>query len=130
LPKLLRIALVEDNPVDVFFFQIALEDSGIPCDLVAYDSTAKLLAALPCERQFDVIVTEWFQRSCDVPRLFSEIRALPEHAHTPIVIACAFRDAPPAARAAGAFHYLTKAIDPPQIVALLNKLLNRRAAYC
>ena len=130
MPQSLRIALVEDNPVDVFFFQIALEDAGVPCELVAYDSTAELLAALPCERRFDLIVTEWFLRSSDAPRLFSEIRTLPEHAETPIVIASAFWDAPPEATAAGAFHYLTKAIDPPQIVALLTKLANRRSAHC
>src|SRR5690349_4423262 len=122
----IRIALVEDNPVDVFFFQVALEDAGVTCDLAAFDSTAMFFATLPEAPPFDLIVTEWFLRSADAQRLFTEIRNFPAHSNTPIAIASAFWDAPTEAVAREAFHYFTKSIDAQQIIAVLTKLENRR----
>lgn len=85
-----RIVLVEDNPGDVFLFEMALKQYGIACDLTLFDNGAEALRALsaPEATAFvpDAILLDLNTPRSDGFQVLIGLAQSPRLSHVPIAI--------------------------------------------
>ena len=63
-----QIVLIEDNPGDVFLFEMALEENGIPCHLTRFDTGADALLALCSLPESNAFVPDAIFLDLNTPR--------------------------------------------------------------
>jgi two-component system chemotaxis response regulator CheY len=96
---------------------------GLTC--VEADNGAEGLKRLGQE-PFDIVLTDINMPVLDGLKLISAVRALPQHASTPIVVITTESDDKDRERALalGANRYMIKPVQAPEVIAAVKELLN------
>ena len=121
-----RVLLVEDDPVNRIIAGTLLGDAGL---LVEYACDgAQALERAACG-PYDLVLMDVQMPRMDGLEATRRLRALPQHAHTPIVAltANAFAEDRQACLAAGMDDFLAKPFDPPGLRAVLVRWLGARS---
>lgn len=119
-------ALVVDDTEDIaFLLTLVFEQEGY--DVMTMNSAWFALEAAKA-KHFDVVVSDIGMPGMDGYELARALRALPEYAKVPMVAVTGFAeyDDRQRAEAAGFNAHFKKPVDPPALVALVNRLLTTR----
>lgn len=118
-----RILVVDDSPSLRQMLQITLQNSGH--DVVCAED-GKQGCEIVSEQQFDLILSDFNMPQLSGPKFISLLRELPHYRFTPVLLVTTETDEDKKliGRNAGASGWLKKPIDPDQLVATVNALLN------
>lgn len=72
----IQIVLIEDNPADVFLFEMALKENGIPCQLTRYDNGAEAVLVLCAPEAVNALVPDAILLDLNTPRSVSSRHTL------------------------------------------------------
>lgn len=120
-------ALIVDDTEDIaFLLTLIFEQEGY--EVVTMNSAGFALRAAK-ERRFDVVVSDIGMPGMDGYELARALRSFPEYNTVPMVAVTGFAeyDDRQRAEAAGFNAHLKKPVDPPALVALVNRLLNSKS---
>lgn len=122
-----RILLVDDDMRNVYALSELLEDSGAQVTVAADGQEA--LDALDEDQDIDLVVMDMMMPVMDGYEATRRIRAQPRFADLPVVAltAKAMKRDRIACLEAGASDYLTKPVDVPRLLSVLEVWLGRRA---
>src|SRR2546423_15351804 len=119
----LTVLLVDDDPNIQSLFQMVLDHHGI--DLFAASDQPSALEYL-ADHTPDIIVIDIFLPTSDGYKMREALRSLPHLEHCPVVATTAYytTDTVTDIEQSGFDGYLLKPLDPQQLVAYLNQVLN------
>jgi CheY-like chemotaxis protein len=119
-----HIALVEDNPADVYLFRYSLREMGYEdnVELQVFDSGVTALEGLQASQPPDLLVLDWFLPILEAPEVIERVRKLPHCAKLPIAVFAGPETFRKQAARLGAVCSLTKPIDETQLRTLLNSV--------
>ncbi|MDR3493303.1 MAG: response regulator [Ancalomicrobiaceae bacterium] len=124
----MQALIVDDNATNVALLQclIARIDN---CQSIGFTDAVEALNRLP-ELDFDIALVDFVMPEVDGLQLVKAIRAIPRHAHVPIVMitTAEARDVRIETLTAGANDFLAKPIDPVDLRARVVNLLALRKA--
>ena len=122
-PKSARIAIVDDEPVNVKVVRKHLQVAGYTDFVTTTDSTTSM--AMLREQNPDVLLLDVMMPVVDGIQVLTEVRADPKLQHLPVLILTASTDANTKMRAlnAGATDFLAKPVDPNDLVPRLKNAL-------
>ena len=83
----MQITLVEDNPGDVRWFQLALAEIGIHPTLTVFKTGIDALEYFRSGPPPNLIVTDWRLPILTFPEFVQGVRSLPMYKSTPIAVA-------------------------------------------
>ena len=117
------IMMVDDDPEALRMYRNLFERRGFVM-LGAPDANSAL--EMLQESAPDIFILDVMMPEVNGVQLCQQIRELPEHAHTPVLILSAWGDPKTveATFAAGANDYLVKPITPQRLQAKVNELLD------
>ena len=86
-----QIVLIEDNPGDVFLFEMALKHNGIPCQLTRFDNGADALLALCAQEETNAFVPDAILLDLNTPRsdgfqVLIKLKQFPRLSDVPLAI--------------------------------------------
>jgi CheY-like chemotaxis protein len=86
-----QIVLIEDNPGDVFLFEMALRENGIPCQLTRFDNGADALLVLCAPHAANALVPDAILLDLNTPRsdgfeVLIKLRQFPRLAQVPVAV--------------------------------------------
>ncbi len=89
--KPVQIVLIEDNPGDVFLFEMALKESGIPSQLTRFDNGAEALRVLCAPEEANAFVPDAILLDLNTPRsdgfdVLIKIKQFPRLSQVPLAI--------------------------------------------
>ena len=121
----LRVLLAEDNPINQEVATALLQAVGVAVDLAADGQQAVQLAA---QRHYDLVLMDMQMPVMDGLAATRALRAMPQHARTPILAmtANAFGDDRRACLDAGMDDHIAKPVDPELLYAMLGRWLPAR----
>jgi CheY-like chemotaxis protein len=84
----IQIVLIEDNPGDVFLFEMALKENGIACQLTQYDNGAEALCALEGADASvpDAILLDLNTPRCDGFQVLVKLKQSPRLSQVPLAV--------------------------------------------
>jgi two-component system, sensor histidine kinase and response regulator len=120
-----RILLVEDEPINREVALIMLEDAGFAIDTAEDGGQAVSRLA---EHQYDLILMDMQMPNMDGLEATRRIRRLALGEHVPIIAMTANAFAEDRARclAAGMNDFISKPVDPPHLLGIINRWLARQ----
>ena len=86
-----QIVLIEDNPGDVFLFEMAMEENGIPCQLTKFDNGVEALLVLCAPEEANAFVPDAILLDLNTPRsdgfqVLIKLRQFPRLSQVPLAI--------------------------------------------
>ncbi|MDP9054308.1 MAG: response regulator [Acidobacteriota bacterium] len=89
--KSAQIVLIEDNPGDVFLFEMALKENGIPYELMRFNNGAEALLVLCASKQANAFVPDAILLDLNTPRsdgfaVLNKLRQFPRLSHVPVAV--------------------------------------------
>ena len=122
-----HVLLAEDNPVNQEVAVAMLQAVGIRADVAADGEQAVDLAA---RNDYDLVLMDMQMPVMDGLQATRALRAMPRHAHTPILAmtASAFNDDRRACLAAGMDDHIAKPVDAELLYAMLSRWLPVRVS--
>jgi chemotaxis family two-component system response regulator Rcp1 len=86
-----QIVLIEDNPGDVFLFEMALKENGIPYQLTRYDNGAEALLVLCAPEAANSLVPDAILLDLNTPRsdgfeVLIKLRQSPRLSRVPLAV--------------------------------------------
>lgn len=86
-----QIVLIEDNPGDVFLFEMALKENGISCELTRFDNGADALLVLCAPEKANAFVPDAILLDLNTPRsdgfqVLIKLKQFPRLSHVPLAI--------------------------------------------
>jgi chemotaxis family two-component system response regulator Rcp1 len=86
-----KIVLIEDNPGDVFLFELALKENGIPCELTRFDNGAEALLGLCAPEEANAFVPDAILLDLNTPRsdgfqVLTKLKQFPRLSHVPLAL--------------------------------------------
>jgi len=89
--KPVQIVLIEDNPGDVFLFEMALKENDIPCQLTRFDNGAEALLVLCAPEPANGFVPDAILLDLNTPRsdgfqVLIKLRQFPRLSQVPLAI--------------------------------------------
>lgn len=86
-----QIVLIEDNPGDVYLFEMALKDNGIACQLTRFDNGDDALLALCAQEEAKAFVPDAILLDLNTPRsdgfqVLIKLKQFPRLSHVPLAI--------------------------------------------
>jgi len=89
--KPVQIVLIEDNPGDVFLFEMALKENGIPCQLTRFDNGAEALLVLCAVEEANAFVPDAILLDLNTPRsdgfqVLIKLKQCPRLSQVPLAI--------------------------------------------
>ena len=89
--KPVQIVLIEDNPGDVFLFEMALKENGIPCQLTWFDNGAEALLVLCAPEEANAFVPDAILLDLNTPRsdgfqVLIKLKQFPRLSQVPLAI--------------------------------------------
>lgn len=86
-----KIVLIEDNPGDVFLFELALKENGIPCELTRFNNGAEALLVLCAPDQANALVPDAILLDLNTPRsdgfqVLIKLKQFPRLSHVPLAL--------------------------------------------
>lgn len=86
-----QIVLIEDNPGDVFLFEMALKENGIPYQLTRFDNGAEALLALCAPEAANGFVPDAILLDLNTPRsdgfdVLNKLKQSPRLSHVPVAV--------------------------------------------
>jgi CheY-like chemotaxis protein len=88
----IRIVLIEDNPGDVYLVELALKETGLPCELIKFASGVEALSVLcpaddaPPPFVPDAILLDLNTPKSDGFQVLNRLKQSPGLAHVPLAI--------------------------------------------
>jgi CheY-like chemotaxis protein len=87
----IQIVLIEDNPGDVYLFEMALKENGIPCQLTRFDNGAEALLVLCAPEAADGLVPDAILLDLNTPRsdgfeVLNKLKQFPRLSHVPVAV--------------------------------------------
>ena len=89
--KPVQIVLIEDNPGDVYLFEMALKENGIPCQLTRFDNGADALLVLCASEAANALVPDAILLDLNTPRsdgfqVLIKLKQFPRLSQVPLAI--------------------------------------------
>jgi CheY-like chemotaxis protein len=89
--KPVQIVLIEDNPGDVFLFEMALKENDIPCQLTRFDNGAEALLVLCAPEAANALVPDAILLDLNTPRsdgfeVLIKLRQSPRLSRVPLAV--------------------------------------------
>jgi CheY-like chemotaxis protein len=89
--KPVQIVLIEDNPGDVFLFEMALKENAIPCQLTRYDNGAEALLVLCAPEAANAFVPDAILLDLNTPRsdgfeVLNQLKQFPRLSQVPVAV--------------------------------------------
>jgi CheY-like chemotaxis protein len=89
--KPVQIVLIEDNPGDVFLFEMALKENGIPYQLTRYDNGAEALLVLCAPEAANALLPDAILLDLNTPRsdgfeVLIKLRQSPRLSRVPLAV--------------------------------------------
>jgi CheY-like chemotaxis protein len=86
-----QIVLIEDNPGDVFLFEMALKENGISCRLTRYDNGAEALLVLCSPEAANALVPDAILLDLNTPRsdgfeVLNKLKQFPRLSQVPVAV--------------------------------------------
>jgi putative two-component system response regulator len=127
--KKARIAIVDDEPINIKVVRKHLQVAGYTDFITTSDSTTAV--ALIAEQQPDVILLDIMMPQVDGIQILAAVRASEKMRHLPVLILTASTDAQTKLRAldAGATDFLPKPVDPNDLIPRLRNALLVKAHH-
>ncbi|MDR3374841.1 MAG: response regulator [Ancalomicrobiaceae bacterium] len=124
----MQALIVDDNATNIALLQCLIAKID-HCQSIGFTDPSEALQRLP-ELDFDIALVDFVMPKVDGLELVRAIRALPRHAHVPIVMITTAedRDVRIETLTAGANDFLAKPIDPVELRARVVNLLALRKA--
>lgn len=87
----IRIVLIEDNPGDVYLVELALTETGLPCELIRFANGVEALSVLCPEDEALAFVPDAILLDLNTPKsdgfeVLSRLKQSPGLAHVPLAI--------------------------------------------
>jgi CheY-like chemotaxis protein len=85
-----QIVLIEDNPGDVYLFEMALKENGISCELTRFNNAAEALLAL-CSPESNAFVPDAILLDLNTPRsdgfqVLIKLKQFPRLSQVPLAV--------------------------------------------
>ena len=86
-----QIVLIEDNPGDVFLFEMALKENDIPCELTRFNNGAEALLALCAPETANAFVPDAILLDLNTPRsdgfqVLIKLKQFPRLSQVPLAV--------------------------------------------
>ena len=119
------LLIVDDDVRNIYALSSVLEDYGM--NIVAADNGWDAIQMLQAESNIDIVLMDIMMPEIDGIDTMREIRKIPSCKELPIiaVTAKAMKGDREKAIAAGASDYITKPVDPENLLALMHIWLNK-----
>lgn len=120
-----KIIIIDDDPTICLMLQGLLKRKGFDADTVF--SAGEALKKLE-NSQFDLVLSDFRLPDFDGLELLQKIKAM--HPHVPVIIMTSYADIRTAVNAIkmGAYEYVTKPLNPDEILLLINAALEKSEA--
>jgi CheY-like chemotaxis protein len=89
--KPVQIVLIEDNPGDVFLFEMALKENGIPYQLTRFDNGAEAVMVLCASEETHAFVPDAILLDLNTPRsdgfeVLNQLKQFPRLSQVPVAV--------------------------------------------
>jgi response regulator RpfG family c-di-GMP phosphodiesterase len=120
----IRIALIEDNPADVHWFRITLEDTPYDCDLQVFTGGLAAVQELQQRPAADLLVVDWYLPMLEGRDLLDALSAIEHLRGKPMAVFAPARELGQfkTGWAGGRIHLLTKPVNPQMISDILRNI--------
>jgi CheY-like chemotaxis protein len=124
----LKLLVIEPNPADLRWLEIALDDAGVSHELLHFDSAVQAVTTLRTDSdvRVDLVLMEFGLPFLTPTEAVARLRALPQFATVPIVIAIA--DEREKRDVYGTPHFVMKPIEADQLLRIIEPAQHRTAA--
>lgn len=121
----IRIALIEDNPADVHWFRLTLNDTPFTCDLQVFTSGQSAVQELEKGPAADLLVVDWYLPTLEGRDLLDALNAIDHLRGKPIAVFAPQREIQQFENnwSGGRIHVLTKPVDSEVIGEILSNLI-------
>jgi CheY-like chemotaxis protein len=121
----IRIALIEDNPADVHWFRITLEETSFPCDLQVFTGGVSAVQGLQKGPAADLLVVDWYLPTLEGRDLLDALNAIEHLRGKPMAVFAPARELKQfeTGWAGGRIHVLTKPVNASMIGSILGTIV-------
>ena len=122
-----RILIVDDQPVNVELLEYLLTSTGYQAVSSTFDPYA--VAALHAEHHYDLIILDMQMPGLNGFEVMEQLRPLEKGAWLPVLVVTAQPDHKVQALEAGARDFLSKPIDPVEVLTRIRNMLEVRLLH-
>ena len=121
----IRIALIEDNPADVHWFRLTLQETPFDCDLQVFTGGQAAVQALENGAGADLLVVDWYLPTLEGRDLLDALNAIDHLRGKPIAVFAPEREIQQFENgwSGGRIHVLTKPVNPQIIGEILSNVV-------